>query len=323
MANILVTGGAGYIGSVVTKRLLERKHNVLVLDNLSTGHRESVTADLVVCDLAHDRGVDEIFATRKLDGVIHFASHAYVGESVTNPRKYYEDNLGNGMRLLAACVRYNVRGFVFSSSCATYGTPIRVPIDEAHPQNPINPYGETKLFIEKMLAAYDRAYGLRYAALRYFNAAGASLDGTLGESHDPETHLIPLALDAAKGGKQLNVFGTDYETRDGTCVRDYIHIEDLATAHITALERLIDGGSSEAINLGTGHGITVREMIQTVERITGKQVPHTMGPRRAGDPPALVAAADKAREVLGWVPKHSDPETILTTAWRWAQAPRY
>ncbi len=324
MARILVTGGAGYIGSVVVARLLDAGHAVTLLDNLSTGHRAAALAPLVELDLADGGRLRALFEAERFDGVLHFASRAYVGESVRDPRLYYEENLGNAMRLTGAMLDASVKRLVFSSSCATYGHPVRTPMDESHPQLPINPYGETKLAIERMLHGYQRAYGLESMVLRYFNAAGASLDGRLGESHEPETHLIPLALRATRASAEpLTVFGTDWPTPDGTCVRDYVHVEDLATAHVAALHRLLDGGASEQLNLGTGRGSSVNEVIAAVHRASGVAPRVVRGPRRAGDPPALVADAEKARRVLGFTPKHSDLDTVISTAWRWFSAPKY
>jgi len=256
--------------------------------------------------------------------VIHFAAHCYVGESVVNPRKYFEDNLAATLNVLGAMVDTRCRRFVFSSTCATYGDPVRVPIPEDHPQNPVNPYGESKLFIERILHRYHEAYGLRYAALRYFNAAGADPGGRLGESHDPETHLIPLIIRAVLDpGFTLAVFGDDYPTPDGTCIRDYIHVTDLADAHVRALDRLATTDGSFALNLGTGHGYSVLEVIHRLETVAGRPVKRTIGPRRAGDPPVLVAAADRAAALLGWQCTHSSIDEILATAWRWHQAPRF
>ncbi len=315
---ILVTGGAGYIGSHTVKRLLAGGHDVTVLDDMSMGHRGAVPADrLVVGNLGDPAVIDPLFAAGKFDGVIHFAASTYVGESVTDPAKYYANNVVNGLTLLEAVRRHKVGRFVFSSTCATYGVPTAVPITEEEKQLPINPYGNSKLAFERVLADYAPAYGLGYAALRYFNASGASPDGTIGEDHDPETHLIPLVIYAAMGKRaDIQIFGTDYPTPDGTCIRDYIHVDDLADAHIRAIER-IEPGKGMHYNVGTGRGYSVREVIQVVEQVTGKTVPVKEGPRRAGDPPALVAGADKIGRELGWAPKYTDLRAIVETAWNW------
>jgi len=322
---VVVTGGAGYIGSHTVQCLRRRGMAVHVFDDLSTGHRAAVLdAEFRELDLRHREAVAAAFATVRPDAVIHFAAHCYVGESVVNPRKYFEDNLATTLNVLGAMVDTRCRRFVFSSTCATYGDPVRVPIPEDHPQHPVNPYGESKLFIERILHRYHEAYGLRYAALRYFNAAGADPDGRLGESHDPETHLIPLIIRAVLDpGFSLTVFGDDYPTPDGTCIRDYIHVTDLADAHVRALDRLAATDGSFALNLGTGHGYSVLEMIRRLEAIAGRPVQRTTGPRRAGDPPVLVAAADRAAALLGWQCTHSSIDEILATAWRWHQAPRF
>ncbi len=316
--NILVTGGAGYIGSHTVRALLARGHQVVVLDNLSFGHRQAVPAErLVVGDLNDAALVNRLLAERKIEAVVHFAAFAFVGESVTNPAKYYANNFLNSLTLLDACREQGVQKFVFSSTCATYGTPTRVPIDENEKQLPINPYGNTKLAFERALADYAGAYPFGYCALRYFNAAGASPDGTIGEDHDPETHLIPLVFQAAMGQRShLEIFGTDYPTPDGTCIRDYIHVDDLAEAHILALDRLAPGVQLK-FNVGLGRGFSVREVIRTAEEVSGLKVPVKESPRRAGDPSELVANADKIRRELGWAPKYSDLRSIVTTAWNW------
>jgi UDP-glucose-4-epimerase GalE len=315
---ILVTGGAGYIGSHAVRLFLARGHDVWVYDNLVFGHRAAVPAErLVVADLAEPQRLDHVLVERRIEAVVHFAAFAFVGESVQQPAKYYQNNLVNSLNLLEAARRHKVGRFVFSSTCATYGVPEKVPITEDTPQRPINPYGQTKLAFEHALADYAAAYGLGYAALRYFNAAGASPAGDIGEDHEPETHLIPLALQAVQGLRPpLTVFGTDYPTPDGTCIRDYIHVDDLAEAHLLALEK-IEPGRGLCLNLGTGRGHSVREVVRACEEVTGKSVPLREGPRRAGDPPALVAAAGRANEVLGWRPRYTDLRGIVETAWNW------
>jgi UDP-glucose 4-epimerase len=315
---ILVTGGAGYIGSHTVKLLLARGHDVWVYDSLVFGHRAAVPADrLIVADLADSAALDHAFVAQRIEAVVHFAAFAFVGESVTHPAKYWQNNVVNTISLIDHCRRHDVSRFVFSSTCATYGIPEHVPITEETPQRPINPYGQTKLAVERVLADFAGAYGLGYAALRYFNAAGAAPDGSIGEDHHPETHLIPLVLQTALGQRaQIELFGTDYPTPDGTCIRDYIHVDDLADAHLRALER-IEPGKGLCLNLGTGLGHSNREVIQAAERVTGKKIPVKEGPRRAGDPPQLVAAADKAREALGWEPRYPDLKMIIETAWNW------
>ena len=315
---VLITGGAGYIGSHAVKLFLSRGHDVWVYDSLVFGHRQAVPADrLVVADLNQTDRLDQVMVERRIEAVVHFAAFAAVGESVREPAKYYQNNLVNTLNLMECARRHKVGRFVFSSTCATYGVPERVPITEETPQAPINPYGATKLAVERALADYAKAYGWGYAALRYFNASGASPDGTIGEDHDPETHLIPLVIYAAMGKRpHIEVFGTDYPTPDGTCVRDYIHVEDLAEAHLLALEKLTPGAELR-YNLGTGRGYSVREVIRTVEEVTGKKVTVKEGPRRPGDPPALVASSDKIQKELGWQPRYRDLRGIVETAWNW------
>jgi UDP-glucose 4-epimerase len=321
LMRILVTGGAGYIGSHTVKLLLARGHDVRVLDNLALGHRAAVSAErLTVADLADAAAVDHLLLAHRIEAVVHFAAFAAVGESVKQPQKYWQNNLVNTLSLLDLCRRHGVNRFVFSSTCATYGVPAIVPMTEDTPQLPINPYGHTKLAVERALADYAAAYGLGYAALRYFNAAGAAADGTIGEDHHPETHLIPLVLQVALGQRpHIEVFGTDYPTPDGTCIRDYIHVDDLAEAHLRALET-IEPGKGLCLNLGTGRGYSIREVIQTAEQVTGKPIASKDGPRRPGDPPALVAAADRARQVLGWSPRYPELKQIIDTAWAWHRA---
>ena len=319
MARILVTGGAGYIGSHTVKLLLQRGHSPVVFDNLSYGYRHAVLGGDLVEGTLHDTAhLEATLRTYQIDAVIHFAALAYVGESVRDPLSYYHNNVAGTVSLLRAMQAVGVRHLVFSSTCATYGIPQHTYLTEHHPQHPINPYGESKLFIEHILQACTTAYGLRWISLRYFNAAGADPDGELGENHDPETHLIPLVLAVANGRfPVLSIFGTDYDTPDGTCIRDYIHVTDLADAHLLALQALDTERANTAYNLGTGFGYSVRQVIDAAARLTGRPVPSTIVPRRAGDPPRLVAAADKARQILGWTPHFSDLDTIIATAWRW------
>jgi UDP-glucose 4-epimerase len=318
---ILVTGGAGYVGSHAVKLLVARRHEVIVVDNLSAGHRAAVpSGELVVADLTDRQKIADLLRTRRIDAVMHFAALAYVGESVREPARYYQNNVVGTLALLEAMREAGVAKIVFSSTCATYGVPREVPIPEQHPQQPINPYGCTKLAIEWALDDYRAAYGLGFAALRYFNAAGAALDGSLGEDHTPETHLIPIALEVAEGKRvAIDIFGTDYPTPDGTCIRDYIHVDDLATAHLAALERLAPGDALK-VNLGTGCGASVRQVIDVCRRVTGREIATRESPRRPGDPPELVACPAAALEQLGWQAEHSELETIVTTAWNWFAA---
>ncbi len=316
---ILLTGGAGYIGSHTAKALTQCGYEPIVLDNLSTGHRWAVQwGPLVKGDVGDAILLDRVLREYSIGAVVHFAANAYVGESMTNPRKYFHNNVVNALTLLDAMLATGVQSIVFSSTCATYGIPECVPITEDHPQRPVNPYGESKLFIERALRWYDQAYGLKSVALRYFNAAGADPDGTLGEIHTPETHLIPLVLETALDNRSLvNIYGTDYPTPDGTAIRDYIHVTDLAEAHAAALRYLERGGTSTAINLGTGSGYSVRQVIATAERVTGRAVVARHCARREGDPAVLVARVQRAPEMLGWRPKVSDLESIVGTAWEW------
>lgn len=318
---ILVTGGAGYIGSVTVELLRERGESVVVLDDLARGHRAAVDADIPFYDGSiGDRAlVRRIAEEHGIEECIHFAALAYVGESVADPARYFDNNVAQGIGLLDSLLASGVRRLVFSSTCATYGEPVRVPIDEQHPQQPTNPYGWSKLFMEKILASYDQAYGLRYVALRYFNASGAT--AAHGEDHDPESHLIPNVLFAALGRREyVSVFGDKYPTPDGTAIRDYIHVADLGAAHLAALDHLRQGKASDAINLGNGQGYSVLEVIETARRLTGRAIEVRIEPARAGDPSRLVADSRKAREVLGWQPKYADLEAIIGSAWDWHRA---
>ena len=317
-------GGAGYIGSHTVKYLLDRGQQVVVADNLITGHREAVDAraSFRKADLADSASLAKVFTEFKIDAVIHFAAFAYVGESVTDPAKYYHNNVGGTLNLLQVMRQFKVDKIVFSSTCATYGEPQFIPLTEKHPQHPINPYGASKLMIERVLADYHHAYGLKYIALRYFNAAGASSDGTLGESHTPETHLISLVLQTLKGVREkIMIFGNDYPTPDGTCVRDYIHVEDLAVAHALALAKVDD--FSGCLNLGTGVGVSVQEVIAAAEEVAGKKCPTQIAPRRPGDPATLMADNTQAQEILAWHPQFKEIKPILQTAWFWENHRRY
>ncbi|WP_299512714.1 UDP-glucose 4-epimerase GalE [uncultured Limnohabitans sp.] len=318
MSKVLVVGGAGYIGSHMVKMLGRQGCDVTTLDDLSSGHRDAVLCgDFVQGDMG-DRAMLDAVLARGFDAVMHFASFIQVGESVQQPAKYYQNNVVNTLGLLDAMRSHGVGRFIFSSTAATFGEPQYSPIDERHPQQPINPYGRTKLMVEQVLADYERAYGLRSVCLRYFNAAGADPEGQLGERHEPETHLIPLVLQAASGRRpHIGVFGRDYDTPDGTCVRDYIHIEDLCSAHGLALQSLMGGAGSQAYNLGNGQGFSVQEVIDTAQQVTGRSIAVVNGPRRAGDPARLVADASLIREKLGWQPRYADLATIVEHAWRW------
>jgi UDP-glucose-4-epimerase GalE len=317
---ILVSGGAGYIGSHAARWLQRAGHDVWVYDNLTTGHGAAVLPGrLVEGELTDRPRLEGLLSSKGIEAVMHFAASALVGESVTDPGKYYYNNIVASCQLFEAMRSVGVPRIVFSSTAATYGTPDKMPITEEQPQVPINPYGFSKLVLEKALRDYSKAYGWAYAALRYFNASGASPDGDIGEDHDPETHLIPIVLQVALGQRDsVSVFGDDYPTRDGSCVRDYIHVDDLASAHLAALERLRPGTGIEA-NLGTGCGFSVLEVIEACRRITGKEIKTVVGPRRAGDPPELVADANRAREVLDWEPKYQSVDEIVESAWRWHQ----
>ncbi|HTB80722.1 MAG TPA: UDP-glucose 4-epimerase GalE [Opitutaceae bacterium] len=318
--NILVVGGAGYIGSHCVRQLIAAGHKPVVLDNLVYGHRAAMPAGVALhaADLSDEATVGTILKTEKIDLVMHFAAFCYVGESVTDPLKYYFNNSVGTMHLLRAMLAAGVKKFVFSSTCATYGVPATLPITEDLPQAPINPYGQTKLDVENALKALAHATGLSFAAFRYFNAAGAAEDGSIGEDHDPETHLIPVAIDAAIGKRPyLQLFGTDFPTPDGTCLRDYVHVDDLSRAHIAVFPKLEKPGAQLFYNLGTGRPTSNREVIRAVEKATGKKVPVIEAPRRPGDPPALYADSTKAQRELGWKIKFPDIDSIVATAWKW------
>ncbi|HSD54750.1 MAG TPA: UDP-glucose 4-epimerase GalE [Burkholderiales bacterium] len=319
MSTILVTGGAGYVGSHACKALAAAGHAPVAYDNLSRGHREFARwGALEVGDIRDSTRLDEVFARHRIDAVMHFAAFAYVGESVEQPALYYRNNVGGTLELLEAMRRAGVGLMVFSSTCSTYGVPERMPITEDLPQQPINPYGMSKLIVERVLRDYEAAYGMRSVALRYFNAAGCDPDGEVGEDHDPETHLIPRVLMAADGTlPHVDIFGTDYPTPDGTCLRDYVHVTDLAAGHVQALDYLERSGATTAVNLGTGRGFSVREVIAAAERETGRRIPVREAARRAGDPPVLVADATRARALLGFAPGFTEIEPIVATAWRW------
>jgi UDP-glucose 4-epimerase len=316
--NVLVVGGAGYIGSHAVRLLLEAGHHVRVYDNLSRGHAAAVPEGMLIeGELADRAKIVKTLKDEKIDAVMHFAAFALVNESVNDPALYYRNNVIATIELLDAMMEVGVKKFVFSSTTATYGEPDIIPIAETTPQHPINPYGFTKLVVEQALADYAAAYGLGYAALRYFNAAGARPDGTIGEDHDPESHLIPIVLQVALGQREhITVFGDDYPTPDGTCIRDYIHIDDLGAAHLAALEKL-ELGKGICVNLGTGRGTSVREIVNACREVTGHPIPEVMGQRREGDPPELVADATLAKELLGWETKYNDPKSIIETAWNW------
>jgi len=324
MATVLVTGGAGYIGSHTVLALQAAGHTPLVLDNLVFGHRELVEdvlqAELVVGDMGDRPLLDRLFRDRAIDAVMHFSAFAYVGESVTHPAKYYRNNVAATLTLLEAMVAAQISRFIFSSTCATYGVPTTVPIPEDHPQNPINPYGRSKWMVEQLLADFGAAYRLQSVCFRYFNAAGADPLGRLGEDHNPETHLIPLLLLTALGHRShLQLYGTDYPTPDGTCIRDYVHVADLARAHVLGLEYLLADRPTTVFNLGNGNGFSVRQAIAVAEAVTGRPIPIQTAPRRPGDPPILVGSSDRARQVLGWVPTYPDLQDMVAHAWQWHQ----
>jgi UDP-glucose 4-epimerase len=315
---ILVVGGAGYIGSHMVKRLLEENYGVVVLDNLSTGHRRLVTGgELVVGRLGDGKLLDHIFRDHPITAVMHFAASSLVGESVQRPLKYYQNNIAETVSLIEAMIRHKVMRFIFSSTAAVYGEPKATPIDEAHPCRPTNPYGVTKWCVERLLSDCDAAHGLKSVCLRYFNACGADASGCIGEWHDPESHLIPLVLNSALTRKPIKIFGTDYATPDGTCLRDYVHVTDLANAHLLALNSLRNGSPSAVYNLGNSVGYSVRQVIELATRVTGKNIPVVETDRRSGDPAVLVADANKIKQSLGWQPKYEALETIIETAWNW------
>ncbi|MGB3533988.1 MAG: UDP-glucose 4-epimerase GalE [Microcoleaceae cyanobacterium] len=321
-ATVLVTGGAGYIGSHAVKALKSSGYEVVILDNLVYGHPEIaenvLKTELIVGDTNDRALLDQLFAERKIDAVMHFAAYAYVGESVSQPDKYYRNNVVGTLTLLEAMNAAGIKKFVFSSTCATYGVPETVPIPEDHPQNPINPYGMTKLMVEHILADFDQAYDFRSVRFRYFNAAGADPSGELGEDHNPETHLIPLTLYTALGKRDtISIFGTDYPTPDGTCIRDYIHVSDLASAHVLGLEYLLDGGKTDKFNLGNGNGFSVKEVIEAAREVTGREIKAIECDRRPGDPPSLVGSGEKAKKILGWNPEYPDIKDIIAHAWQW------
>jgi len=315
---VLVTGGSGYIGSHAVRELVDFGHEVIIYDNLSTGNRKlSEGFELIEGDI--DDGDKLALVLDRVEAVMHFAASAYVGESVVNPRKYFHNNVESALKLMDAVLASRVRKFIFSSTCAIYGVPSALPITEDSPKEPINPYGATKLFFERVLSAYSASHALRFVALRYFNAAGAHTNGLIGEVHDPETHLIPLLLKAVlQTAPPLKVFGKELDTPDGTCIRDFIHVSDLGSAHVLALEYLASGGASISLNLGTGKGISIKQLMDTFRRLTGLEVPHEFAPPRAGDPPALYANPARAKEVLGWAARR-DVDEILASAWRWQQ----
>ena len=323
---ILVIGGAGYIGSHTVRHLAERGERVVVLDNLYQGHREAIVSpgvELVVGDMADAALVDALFSTHRFDSVLHFAALALVGESVAEPLRYYQNNVSAPLVVLEAMRKHGCGIFILSSTAATYGNPLTTPMAETHPQQPINPYGASKLMLERILTDCEPAWGLKSVCLRYFNASGSSLDGVVGEDHTPESHIIPRVLMAVTGEiEKVTIFGQDYPTPDGTCIRDYIHVLDLATAHARALDHLRSGGASVRCNLGTGKGCSVNEIIALAESVTGKPVPREYGPRRAGDPPSLVADPSLAAEVLGWKAAYTDPRTMVETAWQWLTGPK-
>lgn len=315
---ILVTGGAGYIGSHTVEALQKKNFEVLVFDNLVYGHKEAVSCPLITGDLLGKKEVEEVFKNNRIDGVVHFAAYALAGESMINPAKYFENNLQAGLNLLEMMVKYGVKQIVFSSTCAIYGYPEKLPVVEEEEKKPVSVYGESKLMFEKILNWYDRIFGIKNVCLRYFNACGASLEGKIGEDHEPETHIIPLAMKVALGQREkFTLFGEDYRTKDGTCIRDYIHVADLASAHIKALEYLFKNGESDFFNVGTGQGYSNKEILNAVDKITGVPIKIELGSRRPGDPDEIFADNRKIKEILGWKPQFSDLETIIKSAWNW------
>ena len=322
---ILVCGGAGYIGSHINKALHQEGYETVVFDSLIYGHREAVKwGTFVKGDLANPDELEKVFSTYDIDAVFHFAAFTYVGESVEDPEKYYYNNVTNTLNLLKAMRKHGCNKIIFSSTCAIYGEPERLPLTEEVPQHPVNPYGATKLMVERIFKDYHAAYGLEFVVLRYFNAAGADPDGEIGESHNPETHLIPLVLDAASGKRaDIKVFGTDYDTPDGSCIRDYVHVTDLASAHLLALHHLEAGRGSDFFNLGNAQGTSVLEVVEAARRVTGKDFKATMAERRPGDPPKLVGSSEKAMRVLGWRPRFADIDVIVKHAWNWHQHAEY
>jgi len=315
---ILVTGGAGYIGSHTVGELQRQGFEIVVFDNLVYGHKESVPCPLFVGDLLNKSQINEVFEKNKFDGVIHFAAYALAGESMEKPAKYFENNILGGLNLLEAMKNFGVKYIVFSSTCAIYGYPQKLPVGEEEEKKPVSVYGESKLAFEKILNWYDQIYEIKNVCLRYFNACGASLDGSLGEDHHPETHIIPVAMQVVLGQKEkFTIFGDDYQTSDGTCVRDYIHVLDLAYAHIKALEYLFAGGNSNYFNVGTGKGYSNKEIIEKIREVSGINFPVEIGPRRKGDPDAIYADNSKIKKILNWKPEYSDLETIIKTAWNW------
>lgn len=317
---ILVLGGAGYIGSHAVDQLINQGNKVAVVDNLLTGHRQAVHPDAAFYqgDIRDKDFLKGVFAKEEIEGVIHFAASSLVGESVENPLKYFNNNVYGMQILLEVMQEFSVKHIVFSSTAATYGEPEQSPITEMTPTNPKNPYGESKLMMEKMMRWCDEAYGMKFVALRYFNVAGAKADATIGEDHDPETHLVPIILQAALGQrKEVAIFGDDYDTPDGTCIRDYVHVEDLIAAHLLALDYLLKGNESNVFNLGSNNGYSVKEMVEAARTVTQKEIPARIAPRRAGDPSTLVASSDKAKAVLGWQPKYTNVVSIIETAWKW------
>lgn len=322
---ILVCGGAGYIGSHINKALHQEGYETLVFDSLIYGHREAVKwGTFVKGDLANPDDLEAVFRDHDIEAVFHFAAFTYVGESVEDPEKYYYNNVGNTLNLLKVMRKHGCNSIIFSSTCATYGEPEKLPLTEDMPQHPINPYGATKLMVERIFKDYHAAYGLEFVVLRYFNAAGADPDGEIGESHNPETHLIPLVLDAASGKRaDIKVFGTDYDTPDGSCIRDYVHVTDLASAHLLALHHLEAGKGSDFFNLGNAQGTSVLEVVEAARRVTGREFKATITERRPGDPPKLVGSSEKAMRVLGWRPRFADIDVIVEHAWNWHQHAEY